>query len=208
MTLLHRFASVLRWLVRRNRAEQDLNDELQAFVEMAAADKRRDGAAPIEANRQAVLKLGGVEQVKEQIRSGVHGASLDEIGRDIRYAVRMAGRNPGFTFVVVLTLALSIGANAAIFSITDAVLLRLLPVERPKELVFLRTVGPWQRAAVPLLRPRSRRRVLVCRYRGVRGGRTKSGSGWDRRTGLWTGGVRELLRCARTEARCGAADDR
>ena len=134
MTLLHRLASSVRWIVRRDRAERDLNDELETFVDMGAAEKMR-GATPAEARRLAVLHLGGVEQAKERIRSGVHGASLNEIGRDIRYAVRMAGRNPGFTFVVVLTLALSIGANAAIFSITDAVLLRLLPVERPKELI-------------------------------------------------------------------------
>ena len=62
MTLIHRFASILRWLVHRNRAEQDLNDELQAFVDMAAADKVRDGAPPTEARRLAVLDLGGIEQ--------------------------------------------------------------------------------------------------------------------------------------------------
>ena len=62
MILLHRLASIVRWLVHRNGAEQDLDDELQAFVDMAAADNVRDGAAPVDARRIAVLDLGGVEQ--------------------------------------------------------------------------------------------------------------------------------------------------
>ena len=74
MTLLHRLASIVRWIVHRNRAERDLNDELEAFVDMAAADRMRDGAAPAEARRSAVLHLGGVEQAKERVRSARHGA--------------------------------------------------------------------------------------------------------------------------------------
>src|SRR5947199_2801507 len=111
MTLLHRLASVVRWLVHRNRAEQDLNDEVQAFVDMAAADKVSDGASPSAARRLAVLHLGGVEQTKERVRTARHGAWLDEIGRDVRYAFRTCARNPGFSTVVVITLALSVGAN-------------------------------------------------------------------------------------------------
>ena len=82
MTLLHRLASVVRWMVFRDRAERDLNDELEAFVDMAAADRMRDGAASADARRSAVLHLGGVEQAKERVRSARHGAWLDEVGRD------------------------------------------------------------------------------------------------------------------------------
>src|SRR5438128_12574174 len=76
MTLLQRLASVLRWLAHRNRAEQDLNDEVQAFVDMAAADKVRNGALSSEARRMAILDRGGIEQTKERVRIYRHGALL------------------------------------------------------------------------------------------------------------------------------------
>jgi putative ABC transport system permease protein len=135
MRFLHRLASTVRWLVHRNSHEQDLKDEIQAFVDMAAADRMRDGTPPDDARRMAVLDLGGVEQTKERIRSARYGAWLDEIERDIRYAVRTCARNPGFSAVVVLTLALGIGANTAIFSLVNALILRSLPVRHPEQLV-------------------------------------------------------------------------
>lgn len=137
MTILHRLASMLRWIVRRDDAERDLHDEMQAFVEMARADKMRDGASAAEAQRMAVLHLGGVEQTKERVRAGRHGAWLDDVGRDVRYALRTFTRNPGFSAVVVTTLALGIGANTAIFSLVDTLILRSLPVRQPDELVEL-----------------------------------------------------------------------
>src|SRR5690242_13981332 len=85
MTLLHRLASIARWIARRDRAEQDLNDELQVFIDMAAADEVRDGATAAEARRRAALQLGGLEQAKERVRSGRHGGWLDVLGRDVRY---------------------------------------------------------------------------------------------------------------------------
>ena len=99
MTLLHRLRSVVLWIARRDSAEQDLNDELQAFVDMAAADKARAGATPAEARRLAVLELGGVEQVKEQVRSGRHGGWLDVAWRDVGYGLRQVRRNPAFSAV-------------------------------------------------------------------------------------------------------------
>src|SRR5687767_1494249 len=105
MTILHRLGSIVRWMVGRNRAERDLNDELEAFLDMAASDRMGDGTPAAEARRLAVLHLGGVEQVKERVRSGRHGASLVDLGRDVRYAFRMSVRNWGFTSVVLLTLA-------------------------------------------------------------------------------------------------------
>jgi putative ABC transport system permease protein len=135
MTLLHRLASVAGWLIHRKRAEQRLDDELQTFIDMSAAEKMRDGLPPAEARRSAILELGGVEQTKERVRTYRHGGWLDEVGRDVRYACRMFVRNPGFTVVIVLTLALGIGANTAIFSLIDALMLRWLPVRNPQQLV-------------------------------------------------------------------------
>jgi len=127
MTLLHRLAAIVRGLVHRRRAEADLDDEMRAFVEMAAEDEVKDGATQAEARRLAALRLGGVEQVKEQVRSGRHGGWLDEIGRDVRYALRQVRRAPAFSAIAITTLALGIGVNTAMFSAVDAILLRPLP---------------------------------------------------------------------------------
>ena len=137
MTFLHHLKSMLRWIVRRDSAEQDLNDELQAFVEMAAADKVRAGAAPAEAHRLAVLELGGLEQVKEQVRGGRHGGWLDAAGRDVIYGLRQVRRNPAFSGVAIATLALGIGGITAMFSTFDAVLIRPLPYAEADRLVMI-----------------------------------------------------------------------
>jgi len=149
MTLLHRLVSVLRWIVDRNRAETALDDELRAFVDMAAADRIRDGATPEEARRMALMHLGGVEQAKERVRTARHGAWLDEVSRDVRYALRMCRRNPGFSAVVVATLAIGIGANTAVFSVVDAVLLRPLTYAAPDRLVMVHETLP-TRGRIPV----------------------------------------------------------
>ena len=146
MRLLHRFASVVRWIFRRGEAERSWMQELQGFIELSVADKVRDGLSPAEARRLAVLELGGVEQAKEQVRTYRHGGWLDEVGRDVRYALRMFVRNPAFSLVVVATLALGIGANTAIFGLIDALMLRWLPVRNPQELVQLRCSHRGRRA--------------------------------------------------------------
>lgn len=145
MTLVHRLVSVLSWLFQRKRAEQRLDDELQAFIDMSVAEKVRDGLPAEQARRLAILELGGVEQAKERVRTYRHGGGLDEVGRDVRYAFRMFIKNPGFTATVVLTLALGIGANTAIFSLIDALMLRWLPVRSPEALVQLTLQAPGAR---------------------------------------------------------------
>src|SRR5918996_3195175 len=137
MTLLHRLASIVRWMVRRNQAERDLHDELEAFADMAAADQVRDGATAAEARRRAALQLGGLEQAKERVRGARHGAWLDVAGRDVRYGLRQVRRNPAFSAIAIATLALSIGGITAIFSAFDTILLRPLPYPDADRLVMV-----------------------------------------------------------------------
>ena len=145
--LLRRVLSVAGRLLRPRRAEQQLDDELQEFLDASTADKIRGGMSPGEARRLALVELGGVEQAKERVRTYQRGAWIDEISRDVRYAIRMFARNPGFTLVIVLTLTLGIGANTAIFGLIDALMLRSLPVRDPQRLVQISigsdaTTGP------------------------------------------------------------------
>ncbi len=129
------FIRLLGWL-RRSRAESDFDAELESHLEFHIEDNLRAGMSPPEARRQALLKLGGRDAVKEQWRDRRGFPSLLNLARDLRYAVRMMARNPGFTAAAVLSLALGIGANTAIFSVTDALLLKSLPVENPGQLVI------------------------------------------------------------------------
>ena len=137
MTILRRLASVVRGIVNRNGAEADLDDELKTFIDMAAADHVRDGATPEEARRLAALHLGGVEQVKERVRTGRYGAWLDYAARDARYGLRQVRRNPLFSAIAISTLALGIGVNTAMFSAVDAVLIRPLPYADADRLVMV-----------------------------------------------------------------------
>jgi predicted permease len=123
------------------RTEQDFGDELASHLELHIADNLRAGMTPGEARRHALLKLGGVEQTKEQYRDRRGLPWLDQLGQDVRYGVRQLRKSPGFTIVAVLSLALGIGGNTAIFTLLDQVLLRLLPVENPRELVHLQWSG-------------------------------------------------------------------
>jgi len=160
MTLLYRLASMAKWIVGRERAEQRLDDEMRAYLDLSAADKVRDGVPAAEARRLAVIELGGVEQAKERVRAARHGAVLDDIGRDVRHALRLLARQRTFTVVIVLTLALGIGANTAIFSIVDSLVLRTLPVKDPARLVVL-VAGPQTTWTNPIWEEIQRRGDLV-----------------------------------------------
>src|SRR5262245_17300918 len=127
MTILYRFRALMRWLFRRDELERALDDDLADYIERSAAEKTRAGMSEAEARRLARIELGGVEQTKESVRLALSFAWIDNALADFSYAVRTLSRQRTFTTVAVLTLALGIGVNVAIFSLTEQVLLRPLP---------------------------------------------------------------------------------
>lgn len=135
MTSLRIFFSKLRGLFLKRRIEQEMQDEINAHLEMQIEDHLRQGMTPEEARYLALRKFGGVEQVKETHRERRSLAPVETLLRDLKYGLRMMRRSPGVTAVAVLSLALGIGANTALFSVVDAVLLKTLPVENPERLL-------------------------------------------------------------------------
>ena len=140
MTSLHVFLSKLRALFQKRKLEGELADEIQSHIEMQIEDLVRQGMSPHEARYLALRKFGGVEQIKETYRTRRTLPGLETLFRDIRYGLRMLRRSPGMTAVAIFSLALGIGANTALFSVVDAVLLKTLPVEHPEQLI----VFEWQ----------------------------------------------------------------
>jgi predicted permease len=132
-----------RSLFRKNRVEQELSDELRFHLERLIQENVSQRMTPEEARCAALRELGGIEQIKEECRDMRRVNYVEGFLQDVRYGLRMMAKNPGFTLVVVLTLALGIGADTAIFSVVDAVMLRKLPVRTPQDLVQLATVGPY-----------------------------------------------------------------
>jgi len=132
----------MRNLFHKARVERDLSDEVRSYVEMLTEEKIKAGMNPEEARRAAIMELGGVEQVKEQIREVKMGAFLESLLQDLRFGLRSMRRSPGLTAVALLSLALGIGANTAIFSLMNAVMLRQLPVKEPGRLVLFGK-GTW-----------------------------------------------------------------
>ena len=127
----------LRALFRRKAVEVEMDEELRFHFENQVAKLMRSGWTPAEAQRRARLEFGGMEQIKEEYREARGVSFIGTFVQDIRFGLRILGRTPVITCVAVVSLALGIGAHTAIFSLIDTVMLRLLPVQKPEELVLL-----------------------------------------------------------------------
>jgi hypothetical protein len=142
MSIWRQLTRGLRALTKRRVADQDIADEVDSYLAQAAEDLESSGMSPDEARRAVQLNLGNATTVGEQVRSygweNVISARASELG----FAARRLRHNPGFTTVCVLTLAIGIGANSAIFSVINGVLLKPLPYQNPAELIDLHHTAP------------------------------------------------------------------
>jgi len=143
MPLFAKARSFLRNLIFVGRAEEDLDQEIRSHLQMLIDENLKAGLGREEAERAARLELGGTEQVKEQVREKRLGTGLHSVSSDCRFGLRQLRKNPGFTLTVVLTLALSVGANTAIFSLVNALLLKSLPYPHPERMgtIYTRITG-------------------------------------------------------------------
>ncbi len=132
----------LRSLFRRKNVEAEVDEELRFHFEKQVSKFMQSGMPLQEAKRLARLQFGGMEQLKEEHRDARGVTFIETLLQDIRFGLRILSRTPVITFVAILSLALGIGANTAIFSLIDAVMLRFLPVHNPEELVQVQMQNP------------------------------------------------------------------
>jgi putative ABC transport system permease protein len=142
--LIPRLNSLWRNLFHKDRVDQEFTEEIQAYLDMVTEENIRQGFTPQEARRNALVEVGGVEQVQERVREIRMGQFIETTWRDIRFGVRALVHSPIFTVVTVLSLALGIGANTAIFSVVNGLLLRPLPYPESEQIVDVWHTPPQQ----------------------------------------------------------------
>ena len=142
MATLREWLNRLWGTLRRTRTDRDLEEELRLHLELAAEDARRRGEPPEHAVRAARIEAGGVAHAMDELRDQRGLRWLEDLRRDLSHGCRMLAKNPGFTSVAVLSLAIGIGANTAMFSFADALLLRPLTVPRPGDVLTVGSTAP------------------------------------------------------------------
>ena len=164
MSLLSDFMVRVRALFFRNAEDREMDDEVRFHIERDTQERVRNGRAPDTARREALLAFGGVERYKEQVRDARGTRPLEELGSDIRYALRGLRRNPGFALTGILVLGVGIGATTTVYSIVHSVILAELPYPEPERLVRVTErnspTNSWALSTADVVSIRERQRVF------------------------------------------------